>query len=1110
MKNIYKITQKILLVSILLISYIAHAQFTPINVNTTPNTSSCSINGGDFIVSVPSEVLSGNNVMLNITLPPTGCDVDMSIAYSSPNNKIEYVTSTSLIDFSDAANTTSNDNPITVSLGNDGLNFNITYKFPNYTTCNGELGTFVVTFTTCGATCTATVSTTARAENYWTINKSFVRGNMVCGTSDWRFYIEDNNPNPSGYGGYKIQGSVTENPTAPITVVGNSVLTTGSNWTHGEYNLYTSLNNCKNVGDIITNTADYNFTLGGGCETMIGTLSADSTVLEEPAPSLDFRKTVYPNTGISPGCSGKYRINIKNNGNVPLQINSVTDVIPTSDITITSVVSTGFVNNNLITSTNFNFTTSSSSPLIIAPGHSKEINFSFTVNASATIGSTVTNTAQIDYNAIGTSSNNSNNTTTSCPGTNCPPVDEGILNDDASVDFTVIAPQSKEKFYKCITSQPIGNIYNLGEIIHFRYILGSGGSASLTTNITDDLGLPNQNLQVVPGSINYTYYEHESFSNNYSNCNLNFTNPPQPITFGHTDNISNQLQDLSIDITNMPGTCDYGYGNFLVIEFDAEVLLQVYGNKVNTAYTDSNQNSASYTIDQFGVLSVNKRADQEFVENGSSFNYIIEVTNNGSVPLDHINISDNLPSCISLTEGITITDFANNTLNYSLSGSLNIAIDPNTQLMPGQKFIITIPAIKNGGSTCCNESVIANGTMITSGVVLEANFGTVNEPAACVKSTECCDIQDFEANLYENADGSYSVTINGGAVPIQQVDVAVIDYHVTYNQRDCQPQDMGVFGQLSTNRPLLNGLAFEATSNNTSNLTWLPGNPAVMNTSVDFNISKPNVLDLECCDVDFDFCIKVTVKDVNCNVCEKIICPEPFIEEEPCNISVQDVKRKYCTNETITINWTGSDTSGNVDVYLVPDSGSPIQIASNQPETSSLNWTIPSFSSDKQCDRNWKIIVVDLANEGCMDISNTFYIECCEEKCECGDWKTNVVRIERKYVAVHSDYDIEYIEKSQSKNPILKPLEQYEIKCSGSIQLKKGTYQITSPMFGCEGDCHATYKWILKDMQTGQVTSGVANSFNYNFSQSGKYKILFTPICGGSECDPCEILVAIY
>ena len=67
MKNIKTKIRSYLLVSILLISsLIANAQFTPISVNTTPNTSSCNANGGTFEISIPNEVLAGDNIPLNI------------------------------------------------------------------------------------------------------------------------------------------------------------------------------------------------------------------------------------------------------------------------------------------------------------------------------------------------------------------------------------------------------------------------------------------------------------------------------------------------------------------------------------------------------------------------------------------------------------------------------------------------------------------------------------------------------------------------------------------------------------------------------------------------------------------------------------------------------------------------------------------------------------------------------------------------------------------------------------------------------------------------------------------------------------------------------------
>ena len=1072
--------------------------FQPINVNTTPVNSSCSAQGGGFAISAPTEVLSGDNIPLNITLPGTldpGCDVTITINYSSPNNKLQYVTSSN-IGFTASGSTLTS----TALPGNDGQNFNVFFKFPNHLTCNGEVGTLSVTFDACGESCTTSVNVTARAANYWTVQKEFVIGDLTCGTSQWRIKVLNNNPNPSGYGNYKIQGTVMENTSLPVlsNAVQNVIGYTGD-----AANYIVTLQNCQNDGTIITNTIDYNFTLGDSCDSMQGSVSADSPPLQSPNASLNFTKTLETTSGsfnfgtgmfeMSAGCSAKYTIRIYNDGNTPWQINSITDTIP-SGITIDSVVPNGFTMSQTGSQYTFN-----NGP-ILNPGETQFINFYFTIN-SATSG-IITNTAYIDYNAPGGGTTGSGSGT-QCAGVNCPQIDASIQNDDDSISIEVVEAFPREIFKKCVTNQSVGNIYNIGDTVHFRYVLGNSGSGDLSTTINDAMGLPNQNLQIVPSSINYAYFEDNYYNTGNWLCGATFQNQ-QPVNFPVTVDTSD-LQNPVFNIANLPGICQYYRANYLVIEFDALILSQIYGSKTNTAHTTHNQSSASYTIDQIGVLEVNKRADQEFVENGATFNYIIELTNSGSVPLDNVTISDQIPSCVHIGQQMTATDFAGNPISVTSSGNLAINFPSSWQLMPGETATITIPATKNGGGTCCNESVTAQGTMITSGVVLEANYGTEDEPAACVKSTECCEIPDFEAHLYENNDGTYSVALNGGSTPIQQVDISVVDYHVEYNQRDCQPQDMGIFGNLSTQAQNLNGLVLDNATNNTTNLTWLPGNPAMLTNSVDFTISKPNVLNLACCKADFYFCIKVSVKDVNCNVCEKVICVEKKPDEHPCQIDVKNMQDVYCTNDTISISWTGANTSG-VNVYIKPATGgSPTMIAQNQPATGNINWTIPS--NMKPCDKDWVIIVADTANpDECNDSSNTFTIKCCEQACECGNWQSETIIYSEKLIATPHTGNI----SSSIKRNTLK-WKQYETTCGGVITINTGVnYVFEAPEYHCNpATCDPEYSWIITNNSGGASGVTPGEAINLQFNNPGIYTIEIAPSCNGNDCDKCTFTIRV-
>jgi len=396
--------------------------------------------------------------------------------------------------------------------------------------------------------------------------------------------------------------------------------------------------------------------------------------------------------------------------------------------------------------------------------------------------------------------------------------------------------------------------------------------------------------------------------------------------------------------------------------------------------------------------------------------------------------------------------------------------------------------------------------MITSGVELNANYGSPNAPAACVSGTECCDIDGFEASLTEN-NGNYSVNINGGAVPIQEVEISMIDYHVEYSNEDCKPDDLGNFGTLSSSTTTLANLLLNASDNNTSSLTWLPGSPSVLNGSVNLDIIDPLTLNLDCCEVTFSFCLKVRVKDVNCNVCEKIICfsSDQLTEPDPCNIDIKDLgqDKAYCPGDSITLNWSGTTPSGLVDIGLFDNTNSVMYqvLATGISNTGTYTYSIPS---NIPCDpaRTWSFVIQD-SEKLCSDRSTTFTIECCQQTpdCDCGDWKTDFIGIKGF---------IKEIPKDPKLKIYTQPYLGKQLKCGDEIKLKKGAYySFTAPTYICNPkNCDVTYKWEVED-SNGVIQSGFGKTFNYNFSVANTYTVTFTPICGGKRCAPCKITVII-
>lgn len=1089
-------------------------------LNPAQNTGTIALGSyGNATISVPSEALTGDNIALNITLPgtlPASCTKKVEITRSA---NLLYQSSGAIPFAVVPGNPMAHENVVPLA-GNDGQNFNVFFKFPNYNTCNGTVGTFNVSIT---VNCdgqeikyTTSVNVIARADNYWTVTKEFVAGNLTCGVSAWRIRLHHNNPNGFGLGAYYLSGTITENPPVPVITGGVHTFTNLTPPSNGSsYVFNVNLQNCSAEGSTITNTANYNFTLGNGnCGTMTNSVSQVSPVLASPNANISFTKMVWNkyNTNLTPGCEGRYQITIHNNGNVPWTNLVLTDNFNIPGITVIGapIMPSGWTFTN--TAGLFEFTNLGA---VLNPGEYLYFYINFQINNTAVIGSIITNTALLDYQAVGTGNNSggTGSTTNSCPGINCPVITDSLQNKIAQDTFKVQAPRAIPSIKKCILDPPNSldpPIYQIGDNIKFSVMVSNSGSASLTSVVSDAMGMPNQNLQIIPGSITYAYYENQS-QNFLSNCNNNFSSPAvTPMPFTVTANTSD-LQNPTFSINGMPGICGFYTANLLVIEFEAVILPQLHGTKTNRATIPNGANTLSsavnYSIDQVGILAITKRADKDIVENGQAFNYILEVTNNGSVPLNNVVITDALPACVRSSAPITIRNGIGTNITFTNTGNIQINVTPATQLQPGDTFTITIPVTKSGSGNCCNESVSVTGNMVTSGVTLSANFGSAQAPAACVKSAECCDIDGFTASIKES-NGKYYVHLNGGSVPIQEVEISMMDYHVEYSESACKPADMGVFGAMSTTTNILSGLLLNAGDNNTSSLTWSPGSPSVLNSSVLLDIIDPSMLNLSCCDVKFSFCLKIKLKDVNCNVCEKTVCfTSGTTPEEPCAIRISNIPtgKEYCAGESITINWAGTTPSGLVDIELFDATNGTVYqvVATGLPNTGSYTYTIPAGIPCSPV-RDWMFIVKDQKGN-CAARSNIFRIKCCEvtTRCDCGRWKNSTVTISQPFIA-QPDLPVEH-----QKAAIIAPVG-IKTLCGNSIELKRNvTYSFTGPDYLCTPEnCAVSYVWQVI-APNGSVVSGNGKTLNYSFTDFGEYRVRFIPVCGGKKCEPCEIKVRI-
>ncbi|MDP2059406.1 MAG: hypothetical protein Q8J97_06695, partial [Flavobacteriaceae bacterium] len=161
----------------------------------------------------------------------------------------------------------------------------------------------------------------------------------------------------------------------------------------------------------------------------------------------------------------------------------------------------------------------------------------------------------------------------------------------------------------------------------------------------------------------------------------------------------------------------------------------------------------------------------------------------------------------------------------------------------------------------------------------------------------CCNIPgDLSVELIKNNNPrfggeSLSLQISGITTPIQNIEVSMLDYHLAYGDDLCKPANMGIFGNISSPNNSLGGLVLA--DNGTQSISWNPGAPGVFNGNIKLNISKPNILNLPCCNGKMYFCLKVKITDVNCNVCEKIVCGSlDLLTKSITQLPVDDIKLK--------------------------------------------------------------------------------------------------------------------------------------------------------------------------------------------------------------------------
>jgi len=880
MKNkTYKIRLYMLLV-FSLASLTGYAQFQPIVVDTSDVIGTCELDGNDAEIKVHAESPTGDNIALNITLQGTYSeDCIKTVTITNPSANLIFQGSPAIPFSSIGSGIYQNDNPLE---GNEAQNFNVFFKFPNYTTCDGTVGVFNVEFAVnCNGvikTCNTSVSVRARAENYWSVSKEYVTGDLACGESLWNLVFHHSNPNASGIATYNLDGSTLE--LVPV-ISGASYIVQITPSTNTDHKYPVILRNCDTLGASITNSAKVTYSLGDNCgQPITEIITANSPPLEEPNPLINFTKSVISGTNLAPGCDGTYRITACNFGNVPWTNLEITDNLNIPWLNIIDIdLPANWTSNPIfppVSNTNYTFT---APPVFqLNPQNCVYLEVHFTIDPGAPIGTTISNTAYLQYQAVGTGGSGSPQN--SCLGITCPPIDPAIQNTEDDVDFVVEDAVAIPTLRKCIVNPPITPvppIYSIGDVFRLSIMVGNSGSGNLTTTVLDDLyTIAGQNLQYVGGMTTAYYVDESKYV--WNNCGPRFNNP-RPVP-PNLVNLRQNGQSLMFDITDLPGNCYLNLANYVVFEFDVKVLAQPFGNKINTAeFKDGSfiPSSAKYTIDQVGILGIHKEIDSTTYSQGQPIDFKLTVTNDGSVPLNNIEITDILPDCFELIGNPDMEDSNGNFIDFlPPTSKLVLTVHPPTEeLLPGESIIAKFRVNKLGDGSCCNPSASVTAKMTTTGLELDASVGNEDDPVICVDEeptgSDCCQISDVMVSLEPiRQTGKFNLGIDSGGSFISNVEVSMDNFQVEYDHDPCEPANSGVIGNISSSTTNFSGLTI--TNNNSQLVSWIQGTPAVLNGNLEISVSKPGILNLPCCNGMFRFCLKVRLTDVNGNVCEKLIC----------------------------------------------------------------------------------------------------------------------------------------------------------------------------------------------------------------------------------------------
>ena len=502
-----------------------------------------------------------------------------------------------------------------------------------------------------------------------------------------------------------------------------------------DFNVIVTNENVTNIGDILANDYEVTSDDSTGTAQSRGTSNEVSVVVQEPEFMVD--KVASPTTGDA-GDTVNYTITVTN-GNAANNTTAfdvvITDALqpPLDLISVDNITTAGGVSAPA-DSSDVGTDTITLDVATFPAGGSVTIELTVQLRTTVTPGQTITNTSTAIYTSLpgdfGTDSNPTGSSLSGQDGTTTGGVtyttdtgepygernDDGGVNDyEATDDATVnvIAPDFNKTVFDTSEADTTGSDVAVGEIITYRMTVRIPEGTTPTAQVTDTL--PNL-TDGDPGQLEYVSATVVSIGGNTTpgaTTGGNLTNvgiavgdsvPAAGINGdSHNEEIVFDLT-ASGDISNAPdGVADAS--DDIVIEIVAQVT-----DIVENAATDTLTNTAAL---DFGGTPAEGTADVTVTEPdltltksnttitpeidaGDTVTYTLEVTNNGNAPAQDVNITDNLPAELILSNG---------SVNATTTGS-GIVTDNSS----GNDVIVDLDTLEIGETLTVMYDVTVDGT----------------------------------------------------------------------------------------------------------------------------------------------------------------------------------------------------------------------------------------------------------------------------------------------------------------------------------------------------------------------------------------------------------------